>query len=231
MPKNKFKLGEIVTFKSHPLLYDYYIKGDGKLVPPFMVVTEIEFENKKKQVVDEATGSIIAERIKYKCVFFDDNRSQFKEVYVYQSMLESYEKIYIARNDEVNNRDTYKSLIEEASKYTIPDYEYSKIVYFKTKKFEIFKKRSSVRVVNQKKKKKDESSKKEIIQYVVNYATPDFVLTGIKKQSLENAFYSNGKQRKIASDTLYKVKWFNSNQMKFSEQFHLITIKPFHFIK
>ena len=47
--KNKFKIGTIVTFKTHPLLYDRYIKGDEKLVPPFMVVKEIYFEDKKKE--------------------------------------------------------------------------------------------------------------------------------------------------------------------------------------
>ncbi|KJD33344.1 hypothetical protein PK35_05655 [Tamlana nanhaiensis] len=215
MPKNKFNLGEIVTFKSHPLLYDYYIRGDGKLVPPFLVISEIEFENKSKKVVEEVTGSKIAEKVKYKCVFFDDNRSQFKEVFVYQSMLESFKSICIARNNEVDKKETYESLISEASLYTVPNYEYSKIVYFKTKKFEIFKKRISVRQI----KKKNKIIDKEIIQYVVNYATPDFVLTGIKKQIPENKFYSNGDKRKISSEILYKVKWFNSNQMKFSEQF------------
>ncbi|WP_157451691.1 hypothetical protein [Cellulophaga lytica] len=45
---NLFKIGDIVTFKTHPLLYDIYIKGDGKLVPPFMIVSEICFEDKKK---------------------------------------------------------------------------------------------------------------------------------------------------------------------------------------
>lgn len=219
MLKNKFKLGEIVTFKSHPLLYDYYIKGDGKLVPPFMVITEIEFETKKKQVVDETTGYKIAERIKYKCVFFDDNKSQFKEVYVYESMLENFKSIFIAKKSDTEESGSYESLIKEAEKYKIPKYNYSKIVYFKTKKFEIFKKRTSTRIIESEKKGKIKKSEKKLIQYVVNYATPDFVLTGIKKQSIENAFYSNGNKRKIASETLYKVKWFNSFQMKFSEQF------------
>lgn len=48
--ENQFGIGDIVTFKTHPLLYDRYIKGgDGKLVPPFMVVKEVFFEDKKKE--------------------------------------------------------------------------------------------------------------------------------------------------------------------------------------
>lgn len=217
--KNKFGLGEIVTFKSHPLLYDYYIRGDGKLVPPFMIVTEVTFESKKKQIVDGISGNTIAERIKYQCTFFDDNKNQFKEVYVYESMLENFKSIYIARNEKLDDKDSYKSLIDEASKYINPKYEYAKIVYFKTKKFEIFKKRTSKRITKQKKKGNNKTSEKEIIQYVVNYATPDFVLTGIKEQNVDDAFYPNGDKRRIVSKVLFKVKWFNSFQMKFSEQY------------
>ncbi|MEZ4788056.1 MAG: hypothetical protein R2790_09325 [Flavobacterium haoranii] len=35
---NKFKVGNLVSFKSHPLLNEMYIKGDGKYVPPIMLV-------------------------------------------------------------------------------------------------------------------------------------------------------------------------------------------------
>ena len=214
--KNLFSLGEIVTFKSHPLLYNYYIKGDGKLVPPFMVVSEVHFESKDKKVVDEVLGEIIAERVKYLCVYFDDNKSQFNEVFIYESMLENYKSIYIARNDDLADIDSYKSLVAEAENYTTPQYKYGRLVYFKTKKFEIFKKRISVRItsnlINKKKKKK------EITQYVVNYSSPDFVISGLKKQTLDDLFYPNGDKKKITSELLFKVKWFNSYQMKFSEK-------------
>ncbi|SDH27182.1 hypothetical protein [Winogradskyella thalassocola] len=219
--KNKFSLGEIVTFKSHPLLYDYYIKGDGKLVPPFMIVSEVHFESKKKIIVDERLGEIIGERIKYLCVYFDDNRCQFNEVCIYESMLENYKSICIARNDSINDNDNYKSLIKEAESYTTPKYKYGNVVYFKTKKFEIFKKRISVRVVRnlKNKKKREKEHKKEITQYVVNYSSPDFILSGLKKQMIDDSFYPNGDRKKITSELLFKVKWFNSFQMKFSEHF------------
>lgn len=231
--KNKYPIGCIVTFKSHPLLYDFMIKGDGKLIPPFMVVKEVFIEGRKKKIADEVTGETIAERIKYTCVFFDDNRNEFKEVYLYESMLKSYKDIHIARFDENNkgkNLD-YVSLIDEAKNFSIPKYSFGKIVYFRTKKFEIFKKRSSIqstrtvlsnkKLLNlseiEKKKKNLEFDKKETIQYVVNYSTPEFIISGIKKENHENLFYPDGSIKKVVSEILYKVKWFNSNQMKFSE--------------
>jgi hypothetical protein len=230
--KNKYPVGCIVTFKSHPLLYDFMIKGDGKLVPPFMIVKEVFIEDKKKKIVDDITGEQIAERIKYTCVFFDDNQTDFKDVILYESMLTSYEEIYIAKMDGViiSKESDYKSLIKEASEYTVPKYKYGKIIYFKTKKFEIFKKRSSIKstrtfLSDEELSKisakdvieKNSFDRKETIQYVVNYSTPEFILSGIKKENYDNLFYPNGDIRKVVSEILYKVKWFNSNQMKFSE--------------
>ncbi|MCD8454603.1 hypothetical protein LNJ08_09360 [Tenacibaculum finnmarkense genomovar ulcerans] len=87
--ENKFIIGDIVTLKTHPLLYGFKIKGDGKLVPPFMIVKEIYIEDKKKKTHSEELGKQIAERIKYTCVFFDDNKTEFKEAILYESMLEN----------------------------------------------------------------------------------------------------------------------------------------------
>lgn len=98
--KNKYPIGCIVTFKSHPLLYDFKIKGDGKLVPPFMIVKEVFIEDKRKKIVDDITGEQISERIKYTCVFFDDNKIEFKDVTLYESVLKSYEEIFIAKMND-----------------------------------------------------------------------------------------------------------------------------------
>lgn len=230
--KNKYPIGCIVTFKSHPLLYDFMIKGDGKLIPPFMIVKEVFIEDKKKKIVDDITGEQIAERIKYTCVFFDDNKTEFKEVILYESMLTSYKEIFIAKIDgETKYKESdYKSLIKETSEYTVPKYNYGNIIYFRTKKFEIFKKRSSIKstrdifsekelskLTTEEKNKKNSFNRKETIQYVVNYSTPELILSGIKKENHDNLFYPNGDIRKVVSEVLYKVKWFNSYQMKFSE--------------
>lgn len=219
---NQFGIGDIVTFKTHPLLYDRYIKGDGKLVPPFMVVKEVYFEDNKKKVVDTNNGKTIAERIKYTCIFFDDNKSEFKTVVVYETMLNGFKNFYISRMDgEKKEEDSdYDSVIDEVSKYKDSSYLYGNIVYFKTKKLEILKKRSSVKNESITKESDDPIiEKRETFQYVVNYATPEFVLCGYKEELGEDLFYPNGSKKKIISKILYKVKWFNSNQMKFSEDF------------
>lgn len=131
----------------------------------------------------------------------------FKSFYI--SKMESQ------KNDSDDSKN--KSLIDEVSKYEDAKYAYSSIIYFKTKKLEILKKRSSVKkeILNE-----DETEeKKKTIQYVVNYATPEFILCGIDKEEAEDLFYPNGDPKKIVSKVRYKVKWFNSNQMKFSEKY------------
>lgn len=222
--ENHLKVGDIVTFKTHPLLYDRYIKGDGKLVPPFMVVKEVLIENKKKVVHDSGSGKKIGERIKCTCVFFDDNRSEFKEVVVYASMLKGFNEFYISRIDgkeaSADTDSDYKSLIEEVSEYKLPEYNYGSLVYFKTKKLEILKKRSTTkREIITRDDNKKEKEEKKIIQYVVNYSTPEFVLCGYKKVLEEDLFYPNGDTKRLVSSEVYKVKWFNPHQMKFSEQY------------
>lgn len=212
--ENKFIIGDIVTLKTHPLLYGFKIKGDGKLVPPFMIVKEIYIEDKKKKTHSEELGKQIAERIKYTCVFFDDNKTEFKEAILYESMLEKYDKIHIARLDKNKKEVKCDSLIDETRKYVIPEYNYGDIVFFRTKKFEIFKKRDSSKMIQQ---KGGDYKKTTNIQYIVNYSSPDFILCGIKKNENTNDFYPNGDKRKIVSEILYKVKWFNASQMKFSD--------------
>lgn len=217
---NIFNIGDIVTFKTHPLLYDRHIKGDGKLVPPFMVVKEVHFEDKKKKLVDTSNGKTIAERIKYICIFFDDNRNEFKEVTIYESMLMGFEKFYISKIAGKRDGDEdYESLLDEVSKYKDSNYKYGNLVYFKTKKLEILKKRSSAKTEIKDVNGKTVEEKKVTIQYVVNYSTPEFVLCGYKNEIGVDLFYPNGDKKKLISSEFYKVKWFNSNQMKFSEQY------------
>lgn len=216
--ETKFSIGTIVTLKSHPLLYNLEVKGDGKLIPPFMVVTEIFVESKNKITHSEEYGERIADRIKYTCVFFDDNKTDFKEVILYESMLSDYSEIHIARKDgEQENDKNNKSLIQEANEYEVPNYGYGDIIFFKTKKFEIFKKRTSVKksLISEDNKKINKEIK--TIQYIVNYSSPEFVVCGIKKNDSKNEWYPNGTVKRKVGEKLFKIKWFNSSQMKFSD--------------
>lgn len=230
---NKFKVGSLVSFKSHPLLKEMYIKGDGKYVPPIMLVKEVFFENKNKKIFDETTGKQIADKIKYICVYFDDNKSEFVESQLYESQLESISLINIARFEVENEGSNRKTLVEEVDGYPNTfEYEFGKIVHFKSKKLEAFKKRESTKI---KVDKATGLEEKEITrQYVVNYITPEFVLNGFKKESYNDLFYENGSPKRLVSTDFIKVKWFNPSQHKFSEQFlpieFFIDFNPFNHI-
>jgi hypothetical protein len=211
-----FNLGDLVTFKTHPLLYDLYIKGDGKFVPPIMIIKEVLFENKEKKEFDDVSGNRIAEKVKYICVHFDDNKSEFVESHLYLSQLASIKELNIAKVDEKKQVKGYIALIDEVLSYPKFDYEYGKIVYFKTKKIEAFKKRETSKIEVDLDEKE---VKKKTRHYVVNYITPDFVICGYKREVYNDLFYNNGKPKREAYTDFIKVKWFNSFQQKFSEQY------------
>jgi hypothetical protein len=216
---NSFKVGDLVVLKTHPLLESYRIKGDGKLVPPILLVKEVFIENVKKVVCDVETGNVIASRIKYVCIYFNDAKSEFVESFLYEPMLESFRKLKIERigkKGEVMKDD--KTIIEDIDAYKTPKYEFGKNVRLKTKKIEIYKKRSSSKftVLDG---EKDDLEVEEVIQYVVNYTSPDFIICGYKKNDSKNSHYPNGDLQKLVAENLFKVKWFNPYQQKFSEQF------------
>ncbi len=229
-----FSVGDLVTLKTHPLLHDFYIKGDGKLVPPIMIIKEVLFEGKEKKTNDEITGFVIGEKIKYVCVHFDDNRSEFIESHLYHSMLDTYRNLNIAFLGSAPSDENHIDLITEVGNYPPrATYAYGELLYFKTKKLEIFKKRTSNKIIL------DDTvvpplmhKKKKIIQYVVNYSTPDFLACGYKKETSADLFYNDGKPKKMISTEFVKVKWFNSFQQKFSEQYlpieFFINTKPFN---
>ncbi|WP_452229425.1 hypothetical protein [Lacinutrix sp. MEBiC02404] len=218
--KKCFGVGDLVVFKTHPLLKNYRIKGDGKYVPPIMIVKEVFFENNKKITNDEITGRKISEKTKYTCVFFNDSKSEFVESNHYQSELLGFDNLKIERiNKDGSISYNSDTIIKEIKNYGELEYVFSEIVRFKTKKLEIYKKRSSKKIPINNKGKVDEKKIKSIVQYVVNYTTPDFLISGYKKNDVTNLYYPNGNPKRLVSDSLLKVKWFNPFQNKFSEQF------------
>lgn len=214
-----FEVGELVTFLTHPLFKTFRIKGDGKLVPPIMVVKEVFFENKQKKVFDEASGKKIADRIKYTCVYFDDNKCEFVEVNLYHSMLRTVEDLKFEKISSNGRRiENYTTLVQEVNGYSVPSYEYGKTIYFKTLKLEIYKKRTSKKIPLLENSEEVEKIK-EVLQYVVNYSSPEFVICGFKEEMPSDLFYGDGKQRRKVAKNLLKVKWFNPFQQKFCEQY------------
>ncbi|MDI1315795.1 hypothetical protein [Flavobacterium sp.] len=220
---NSFEVGNLVTFKSHPLLQGYEIKGDGKYVPPIMIIKEVHFEDKKKKTHDDVSGFEIAERIKYICVYFDDNKSEFIEVHIYQNMLKSIHDLKIGRLDDPDKfHKGHQNLVDEILDLPLkPSYQYAGIFYFKTKKLEVLKKRSSIRKTSEINEDgtPTEIKRKRMIQYVVNYTTPDFIVCGYKNETYTDLFYNNGDKKRLASMEFVKVKWYSPFQQKFSEQY------------
>lgn len=208
--KNKFIIGEIVTLKTHPLF-----KTHSKIiefpahVPPLMVVKEVFFEDlKKKKLYSEELGKDfqISDSIKYTCVYFNANKSEFEEVFVYESFLESYKELKYYRHvkeDEVVKIELDNQLIPEVLKYeSIDKYEFGKVIQFKTKKLE---------------QRKSYDGKIESIVY--SFQSPNFILGGIKNENITDLYYPDGENKKNIPSQSVKVVWFNHFQQKNSEKF------------
>ncbi len=207
--KNKFDIGDIVTLKSHPLIKKHSkIKELNLLVSPLMLIKEVQFEDKKSKKVfsEEFKNAQISDLVKYVCVYFCANTNKFEEKVLFESFLVSYKKLNFHRKEEIgNNHKKSVKLIKEVKKYDSKfDYKYADVVQFKTKKLEHRKSYD---------KKSDEHLKN------TSYQTPDFILSGIKKEPQEKLFYPNGQKKKIVADVLYKVMWFNYVHQKFSEEY------------
>jgi hypothetical protein len=205
-----FNIGEIVTIKSHPLFRNppKTISEFPYHVPPLMLVKEVFFENidKKKIYSDEIENAKMADLVKYTCVYFDANKSEFLEKVIYHSFIESYSKLkYYRKLDKgVEKVKFQKQLIQEVSKYKlVTDYEFGKIVQFKTKKLE---------------QRKSYSTLSERVPGS-SFQTPDFILSGIKNEEQKDLFFQDGKPKKNITKLSYKVMWFNHIQQKFSEYF------------
>lgn len=206
-----FKVGDIVTIKSHPLLSlpPKKIVEFASQVPPLMLIKEViyEKEDKKKIYSDVIEKAKIADLEKYVCVFFNANKSEFVEKEIYHSLLESYLQLNYFREDDKDNKkvELDKQLIPEVLKYNdVSNYEYGKRVQFKTKKLE---------------HRKSYSGKNFEKIPGTSFQTPDFILTGIKNEEQKDLFYLDGKPKRIISEQLFKVMWFNHFQQKFSEHY------------
>jgi hypothetical protein len=207
---NTFKVGDIVTLKSHPLLTETpkKINEFPAQVPPLMLIKEVIFEKEDKKILysDVIEKAQIADLVKYVCVYFNSNKSEFEEKVIYQSLVVSYEKLKYFRKEEDKDgtQKSEKQLIEEVLDYkSVDNYVFGKRVQFKTKKLE---------------HRKSYSNYFEKVPGV-SFQTPDFVLSGVKNEDKKDLFFSDGKPKRIISDLIYKVMWFNHFQQKFSEQY------------
>lgn len=199
-----YQLGDIVTLKSHPLFKKHTIDTYSNQVPPLMIIKEVFFEDDKKKVFSSEKENIqIADNIKYTCIYFNNNKSEFVEATIYHSLLESYKFLKFDRKlKDGQETKSEISLITEVSTYKEAAYSYGKSIQLKTNKLERRKKFTC-----------DDNLAK------ISFTSPDFVLCGYKIEKLADLFYPDGKPKKITSETFYKITWFNHFQQKFSEQY------------
>jgi hypothetical protein len=206
-----FKIGDIVTIKSHPLfsVLPKKINEFPSQVPPLMLIKEILYEkaDKKKIYSDEIKNAQVADLVKYNCTYFNANKSVFEEKTIYHSILEIYSKLKYYRVEEKGEKKiavSDKKLIKEVLTYKdVKNYEYSKRVQFKTKKLE---------------QRKSYSTFTERIPGS-SFQTPDFILVGVKNEDIKDLFYPDGKPKRLVSKQSFKVMWFNHFQQKFSEEY------------
>lgn len=210
MSKNIFKIGDIVTLKTHPLAFQENGEIDGYVnhIPPFMCIKEIHMEKKKQVYSKEIKEVKIADNIKYLCVYFNQHRMIFEEKFIYHEMLISLKETTFHREDKESEPDHTK-LIDETSQYKTAKYEFGKRVFFKTYKLE-----------KRKKFKNAGHEKKSTTKTFLTHTSPALILSGYKLND-QKAIYNpkNGELQRQCSEEFFKVLWYNSYQEKFSEEY------------
>ncbi|PVW11997.1 hypothetical protein [Marixanthomonas spongiae] len=210
MAKNNFEIGDIVTLKSHPLAFqeDGEIDAYVNQIPPLMCVKEVHIEKKKRLYSNEVKKSKIADNVKYLCVYFNQYRMIFEEKYLYQDVLISFKDITFHSKTEKTKKG-HITLINEALKYKVADYEFGKRIFFKTYKLE-----------KRKKFKNAGKDSKSTVKTTMTHTSPAFIINGFKPNDQKTIYNpKNGELQRKCSEELFKVIWYNAYQEKFSEEY------------
>lgn len=210
MSVNPFKIGEIVTLKSHPLAFQENGEIDAYVnqIPPFMCVKEIHIDRKKQIFSQDIENAKIGDTIKYLCVYFNQHRMIFEEKFVYHEMLLPLAKVTFHRKTEKDGEDQTK-LIDETESYNFAVYKFGKRVFFKTHKLE-----------KRKKFKNAGMDSNSSTKTTLTHTSPAFILDGYKKNDQKSIYNpKNGELIKKCSEELHKVLWYNAYQEKFSEEY------------
>lgn len=224
-PKPLFKLGDPVVLKSYPGTWDstiereqseeakkleqphILIKGDTLHLPPIMLVTGIEIEDKKKRTHHVELGCQTADRIKYHVTWFDNKKSEFVNKVIYQSLLmETIEG---------------EKITPQGKKVT---FKYGEVCNLKTTQIELLKlKKSSNETqtnyplnpnAQDKGKGHRVQNRKESL---LTFVCPPLVMSDIKINKESKAHHNEGNLKSEYSGRLIKVTWFNYQQQKYSE--------------
>lgn len=211
MQKVNFKIGDVVTIKSHPMAYQEHGALDSFIshIPPLMCIKEIHVERKKEVYSKESSGKQISDKVKYLCTYFNQHKTTFEDKMVYQEMLISFQDLIFYRKDEVEEEEKHVRLINETLGYDIATYEYGARIFFKTYKLEKRKtfKHGGTHPV---------SSKKTLM----THTSPAFIISGFKVNDSENVYDSKyGTLLRQSAKALYKVMWYDSYQEKYREEY------------
>lgn len=205
-----FKIGDIVTLKSHPLAFeesgemDVYVNQ----IPPFMCIKEIHYEKKKVLYSKEKSEAKISSNTKYLCTYFNQHRMVFEEKFLFQDFLIPLKKI-IFHNKDTEQQNDHIKLIDETINYNKSKYEFGKRVFFKTFKLE-----------KRKKFKSAGHDFKSTTRTTMTHTTPAFILSGFKSnENTDKYSEKSGDPQSMYSKELYKVIWYNAYQEKFSEEY------------
>ena len=202
----KFKIGDIVTLKTHPMFRAKRIQGDNRYIPPMMIIIA---------VYADVRGE--ADNIKYDCVSFNDDKSEFMCSVLSHSDVDSFENLLFERiNRDGTKIEEYTSLVDEVKSHNHPNFEIGKVISFRTKKLEIYKKRTSKKIIV---KTDGVLDIEETLRYVVSYATPNFVLCSTKDLYPKGLLNRKPNENTVISSELFKIKWYNPIKNKFSEQY------------
>lgn len=210
MPKITFKIGDIVTLKTHPLAFQENGEIDAYVnqIPPFMCVKEIHVEKKKQIYSKDIKEAKIADQVKYLCVYFNQHRMIFEEQFVYEEMLVTLKDVTF-HSDAENPEEDHLKLIDETLNYKTSDYEFGKRIFFKTYKLE-----------KRKKFKNASQDYRSTAKTTLTHTSPAFILNGCKTNDQKSIYnQKNGELQRECSKNLYKILWYNAYQEKFSQEY------------
>lgn len=200
VPVIKFNIGEIVSFNSNSFkqakeFKSVWIAGDQNYVVPLMVVTEISIDSKPK--FNEDTGKTKPLKNKYKCTWFSNKSLKFEEVWFFENELNSF----LIENEKKSIKSSdLEDVISKGSK-----------VIFKTNSLEIMKRKSSLDYNNHSKQRKSSA--------LLAFSSPVFVVIGFAEVQPKEPVIDpiTNTVKRIYSNKLVKVKFFNSHSDKYSE--------------
>lgn len=124
MPSKLFSIGDVVTLKTHPYIKDLtniIIAGDATMLPPLMIVMEIQHSKKsvEKQEID---------LYKYHCVWFSSRTNRFIQAWIVEADLKlittavaNINQIILKRGDRVVLKSASHELGKQKSSFTCED--------------------------------------------------------------------------------------------------------------